>query len=159
MKIITSYFFVIGIAGVLVAGFLSDWLVKRTGLRFGRRFLGILSLSMLVLCFLIAAITPNNTIVVISLYTGQFFYSFTPVVAFSTCVDIGGERVGTVAGIMNFFGQVGAFFLAIGFGKIADITHSFNTPLTVIAGVLFAGSVCWLFVDPNKRLIAESGQH
>ena len=157
MKMITSYFFVIGIAGVLCAGFMSDWLVKRKGLVFGRKFLGILPFGLLALSFLVLAVTSNNTVVVISLYLGQLFYSFIPIVLFSTCVDIGGHRVGTVAGIMNFFGQVGAFFLAIVFGKIVDITHSFNAPLFIVAGVLFAGSMCWFFVDASRPITAESG--
>jgi len=156
MKMITSYFFIIGIAGVLSAGYLSDWLVKRKGLRFGRKFLGIIALSMLALSFLVAAVTSNNTVVVISLYIGQLFYSFIPIVSFSTCVDIGGDHVGTVAGIMNFFGQIGAFFLAIVFGKIVDITHSFSTPLIVVAGVLFAGSLSWFFVDASRSITVDS---
>jgi sugar phosphate permease len=156
MKIITTYFFIIGIAGVLLAGFLSDWLVKRKGLRFGRRFLGVLPLSLLALSFLVAALTSNNTVVVISLYFGQLFYSFYPIVSFSTCVDIGGDRVGTVAGIKNFFGQTGAFFLAIAFGKIADTTHSFNIPLFIVAGVLFVGSMLWFFVDASRPITAET---
>ena len=156
MKITTSYFFIIGIAGVLMAGFLSDWLVKKKGVRFGRRFLGMVPLGLLAITFLIIALTLNNTIVVIGLYMGQLFYSFIPLVSFSTCVDIGGNRVGTIAGIMNFFGQAGAFFLAIVFGKIADITHSFNIPLLVIAGVLFIGSMLWLFVDASKPITTET---
>src|SRR5438552_4543555 len=81
MKMITSYFFIIGIAGVLLAGFLSDWLVKRKGVRFGRKFLGILPMSLLALSFLLTAVTTSNTVVVISLYIGQLFYSFNPVVS------------------------------------------------------------------------------
>jgi sugar phosphate permease len=158
MKTMISYFFIIGIAGVLIAGFLSDWLVKRKGIRLGRRFLGVIPLSLLALTFLVAALTSNNTVVVISLYIGQLFYSFTPVVSFSTCVDIGGNRVGTIAGIMNFFGQAGAFFLAIVFGKIADMTHSFNIPLLLVAGVLFVGSMLWFFVDASRSITAETYQ-
>ena len=156
MKMIITYFFIIGIAGVLLAGFLSDWLVKRKGLRFGRRFLGISALSMLSFSFLVAAVTSNNTVVVVSLFIGQLFYSFIPIVSFSTCVDIGGDHAGTVAGIMNFFGQTGAFFLAIVFGKIVDMTHSFSVPMFVVAGVLFAGSMCWFFVDASRPVAAES---
>ncbi len=157
MKMITSYFFIIGIAGVLSAGFLSDWLVKRRGLRFSRRFLGMLPLSLLALSFFIDAVTSNNTIVIISLFTGQLFYSFTPIVAFSTCVDIGGSHTGTVAGIMNFFGQAGAFFLAVTFGKIVSSTHNFNTPLFVISVVLLGGSLSWLAVDPTKQVAGGTG--
>ena len=108
MKTVTSYFFIIGIAGVLSAGFLIDFLVKRKGLRFGRRFFGMIPLSLLALSFLIIALTENDVVVVVCLYLAQLFYSFNPLVSFSTCVDIGGDRVGTIAGIMNFCGQIGA---------------------------------------------------
>jgi ACS family glucarate transporter-like MFS transporter len=154
MKTITSYFFVVGVGGVLSAGFLSDWLVKKRGLRFGRKFLGAIALGLLALAFLLAAQTSNNMVVVLCLYVGQLAYSFVPIVSFSTCVDIGGNYVGTVAGIMNFFGQVGAFFLAIAFGKIVDLTDSFNAPLFIIAGVLLTGSLLWLLVDPSKKMIS-----
>lgn len=152
MKKITSYFFLIGIIGVLSGGFLSDWLVKTKGLKFGRRFFGMVPLGILAASFLVAALTSSNMVVVTCLFLAQLCYSFNPLVSFSTCVDIGGNCVGTVAGIMNFFGQVGAFFLAIAFGKIVDLTHSFSAPLFVIAGVLFVGSLLWLFVNPTRQL-------
>lgn len=156
MKMITTYFFVVGIGGVLVAGFLNDWLVRRKGLKFGRRLLGVLPLSLLAFSLFVAAITSYNAVVVFSLFFAQLCYSFYPIVSFSTCVDIGGRHVGTVAGIKNFFGQVGAFLLAIVFGKIADLTHNFNVPLLVVAGVVFLGSVCWLFVDASRPITAMS---
>jgi sugar phosphate permease len=153
MKMITSYFFIIGMAGVLSAGFLSDWLVKRKGLKFGRIFLGTGALSLLGLCFLVMALSPNNTTVILCLFMSQLFYSFIPLVSFSTCVDIGGNCVGTVAGTMNFFGQMGAFFLAVAFGKIVDVMHSFSAPMFVISAMLFTGSVLWLLVNPSRQII------
>src|SRR4051794_40016684 len=44
LKIITSYFFILGIAGVISAGFISDRLAKSKGLRFARRLLGVVPL-------------------------------------------------------------------------------------------------------------------
>jgi MFS transporter, ACS family, glucarate transporter len=155
MKMITSYLFIIGIAGALIAGVLSDKIVKKKGLLFGRRSVGIIALGITGFCFLVTATTSNNMIAVISLVIGDLFFSFFGITAFSTCVDIGGERAGTVAGIMNFAGQIGAFFLAIVFGKIADFAHNYNTPMFVIAGVLFTGAFIWLAVDPTKQISIE----
>ncbi len=56
---------------------------------------------------------------------------------------------------MNFFGQMGAFFLALMFGKIADLTHSFNYPLLIVAFVTLAGSMLWLIIDPTKQVTNE----
>jgi nitrate/nitrite transporter NarK len=71
---------------------------------------------------------------------------------FSTCVDVGGCRAGTVAGSMNFAGQTGAFFLAVVFGKIADMPHNYNTPVLLIAAILILESIAWLGIDPTKRV-------
>lgn len=155
MKMITFSVFIFGIVGSLAAGFISDYLVKQKGLGLGRKFLGVLALGLLSMSFLVAAMTPNNTIVILCLYTGLLFYPFNVIVSFSTCVDIGGNRVGTVVGIMNFFGQIGSFFLAVVFGKIVDITHSFDTPMFVLSSVLMTGSILWLFVDPSKPIMPD----
>jgi MFS-type transporter involved in bile tolerance (Atg22 family) len=53
---------------------------------------------------------------------------------------------------MNFFGQMGAFFLAIIFGKVVDVTHNFDHPLMLVAFVMFIGVALWLAIDPMKQL-------
>ncbi len=155
MKLTTSYLFILGIVGGVVTGFFSDWLVKKKGLKFGRQFLGSFALITISLLFFITALTPNNTIAALCLVCGYFFIPANGINGFSTCIDIGGCKAGTVAGIMNFAGNLGAFFLAIFFGKIVDVTHSFNAPLFVVAGVLFAGGLLWLLVDPTKPLTGD----
>jgi ACS family glucarate transporter-like MFS transporter len=156
MKMVTSYLFIVGIIAALSAGVASDWLVKKKGLRLGRRFMAMLSFGMMGILFLVTGTTTNNTMVIISLITAHFFYAPNVITFFSTCVDIGGNKAASVAGIMNFFGQLGAFFMAIVFGKIVDMTHSFSAPLYAISAVLFAGGLLWLFIDPGKPLIAEN---
>jgi ACS family glucarate transporter-like MFS transporter len=155
MKIATSYLFFVGIVAALSAGFVSDRLVKKKGLRFGRRFIAMLSFGMMGMLLLVTATTANNSIVIASLITAHFFYAPNVITSFSTCVDIGGNKAASVAGIMNFFGQLGSFFLAIVFGKIVDVTHNFNAPLYTLAAVLFTGGLLWLFIEPGKLLMAE----
>jgi MFS transporter, ACS family, glucarate transporter len=157
MKNTTSYLFVFGIVGAIVGGFFSDWLVKKRGLKFGRRFVGVTCLGVMSILFFVAAVTPSNTVASVALMCAYFFIPFNGINGFSTCVDIGESKACTVAGIINFAGNMGAFFLAILFGKIADATHSFNAPVFVIAAVIFAGSMLWLVVDPTKKIAAEEG--
>ena len=155
MKTTTSYLFIVGIIGGLLAGFFIDWLAKKKGLKFSRRFIGAMSLGMLGLMFVTTAATSSNTIAAGCLMIGYFFYPVFSINALSVCIDIGRSKACTVTGIMNFAGQMGAFFLAIMFGKIADVTHSYNVPLFVVAGVLCAGSLLSLAVDPTKQIAAE----
>ena len=155
MKFITSLIFIPAIVTNLAGGFLSDWLVKKKGLKFGRRSIGMLSMGMNCVLFLIEATTPNNTILVACLITGFACQLILGVVAFGVCIDIGGNYAGTVASVMNCIGQLGAFSLAIVFGKIVDATHSFNAPLFVISGLMSIGCLLWLLVDPTKKLIVQ----
>jgi ACS family glucarate transporter-like MFS transporter len=156
MKLITSSLFIVGIISAFSTGFLSDWFVKRNGLRFARRFMGMLCLGMLGGMIFITAMTTSKTIVVVSLITAYFFLPANTIASLSACIDIGGNNAGTVVGIKNFIGQIGSFLLAIVFGKIVDITHDFNAPLFVLAGVLFAGCLLWLAVDAGKPLRVET---
>ncbi len=152
MKEIVFILFLVGIAGFLVGGFCGDLLVKRKGLRFGRRFVGMSGLGACALLIFLAAILPQNNFAAFCLIAANGFFSFGVMVSYAVCTDIGRNNAGTVTGAMNFFGQMGAFFLAIIFGKMADVTHNFGYPLFVVAFVMLTGSLLWLAIDPLKQV-------
>jgi len=156
MKIITSSLFVAGIVGFLAGGFAGDLAVKKRGLRFGRRVVGMTGLGMCGLLIFLAAFTQGNYIAAYSLIAANAFFSFGVMVSYAVCIDIGRNNAGTVTGAMNFFGQMGAFFLAMIFGKLADLTHNFNYPLFIVAGVSLTGCLLWMGIDPTKQLRPES---
>ena len=116
--------------------------------------MGVFALSAIGILFFVTAISPDNTIASFSLMFCYFFMPANGINGFSTCVDIGGGKACTIAGIMNFAGNMGAFFLAVVFGKIADMTHSFTMPMFIIAGVSLIGSILWLSVDPTKKIFS-----
>jgi len=72
--------------------------------------------------------------------------------SFASCVELGGDRAGTIAGIMNFVGQTGAFLMSIFFGRIVDLSGSFDAPQFLMVGVLLAGALLWSRVDVTKRI-------
>jgi len=144
--------FVTAIIGLLAGGFVADWLVKKRGYRFGRRIVGITGMGMCGVLILFAAATSQNNTAAYCLVGANGFYGFCVMSCFGVCSDIGRNNSGTVAGAMNFFGQLGAFFLAIFFGKIAELTHNLNYPLFVVTGVLLIGCLFWLIIDPLQQL-------
>lgn len=144
--------FIAGIAGYLAGGFLADFLVRQKGLRFGRRFVGMSGIALCAIFILLAALVKNDRTAAYCLIAANGFYSYGVMSCFSVCADIGRNNSGTVSGAMNFFGQMGSFFLAIVFGKLADITHDFNYPLFAVVIVLTAGFLLWLAIDPLKTL-------
>jgi MFS transporter, ACS family, glucarate transporter len=145
-----SYF--LGALGCLVGGFLSDALVKKYGLAFGRRAVAMGGLGLSSMLFLSAGLTENNQIVGYLLALCVLTKDLALPVAFATCVDIGKKYAGTVAGTMNFAGQLGGFFITIIFGIIVEQTHNFNYPLILISGCLLVSALMWLKIDPNKGL-------
>jgi ACS family glucarate transporter-like MFS transporter len=152
MKAITSTLFIVGIIGFLAGGFTGDVSVKKMGLRGGRRIVGMTGLGMCGLLILTAAIVPNNNIAAGCLIAANGFFSFGVMVSYAVCIDIGRNNAGTVTGAMNFCGQMGAFFLAIIFGKIVQQTSNFNYPLFVVAGVAITGCLMWMGIDAEKKL-------
>jgi sugar phosphate permease len=152
MKVITSTLFIAGIGGFVAGGFAGDLSVKKRGLRFGRRIIGMTGLGMCGLLIFFAAVVSQNNIAAGCLISANFFFSFGVMVSYAVCIDIGRNNSGTVTGAMNFFGQMGAFFLAILFGKIVDATHDFNNPLFLLSAVSLSGCMLWLAIDPTKQV-------
>ena len=151
-KNIVFLVFVVGIVGLLIGGFCIDWLAKKKGLFFGRRLIGMFGIGLCGLSIFLAAVTSRPGIAAAALIAANGWYSFGVMSPFAVCTDIGRNNAGTVAGAMNFFGQMGAFFLAIVFGKMVDTTHDFNTPLYVISIAQFIGCLLWFGIDPTKQL-------
>jgi ACS family glucarate transporter-like MFS transporter len=156
MKITTSCLFIFAILSAILAGFFSDWLIRRKGVRFSRRFIGICCSSIMALMVFLSAENSNHLAVALCLISAHFFLPFVVINSFSACVDIGGQHACTLAGVMNFFGQTGAFLMSIFFGRIVDFTHSFDTPQFLMAGILLLGGLLWIGIDASKKFISPS---
>jgi MFS family permease len=154
-KVLIALMFGTGIVIVPLGGIFSDWLTKKKGLLFSRRSLGMTILGGTAIALFVVGFTSSNLVVAVNLVTAYLFFPLNNTNNYSVCIDIGGNSAGAVAGVMNFAGQMGAFIMLIVFGKLADLTHSYNIPVIVISIILFTGCLLWFFVDPRKQIIAE----
>ncbi|MBL7816452.1 MAG: MFS transporter [Saprospiraceae bacterium] len=145
-----SYF--LGALGCFLGGYASDYFVKTRGLIFGRRVVSVVGLGLSSLFFLAAALTTDNTLAGYLLAICVLTKDLALPVAFATCIDIGKGNAGTVAGAMNFAGQMGGLFITLIFGWLVQATGNFNLPLLLIAGCLAVAAVLWLWIDPTKTL-------
>ena len=155
MKMITSLLFLVGILGFFAGGFAGDWLPKKKGLKFGRRFIGLTGLCACGIFIFFAAIVSQPAVAATCLVIANGCFSFGVMVSYAVCSDIGRNNAGTVTGAMNFCGQMGAFTMSLLFGKIADATHNFNQPLFMVAAVMISGGLTWLLIDPTRQLHIE----
>ena len=152
MKQVTSLLFVVGIGGFLAGGAAGDRFLIHKGLKMGRRLTGMLGLGCCGILLFVAGFSANNTLAACCLIGANFSFSFGVMVSYAVCADIGRNNTGTVTGAMNFFGQMGAFFLALIFGQIIQATHRFDYPVYVVGAVLIAGCLLWLGIDAEKTL-------
>jgi MFS family permease len=152
MKRVVFCLFVVGTVGFLAGGAIGDRLVQRQGLRKGRRGVGITGLGGCGLLILLAGVVPSPGVAAGCLIAANGFFSFGVMMAYGTCIDIGGNASGTVTGAMNFAGQIGAFLLALLFGKVADLTHSLNKPLFALGLLACAGALLWRIIDPEQEI-------
>jgi MFS transporter, ACS family, glucarate transporter len=147
-----SFSYFLGAIGCIVGGFLSDLLAKKYGLRFGRRVVAITGLFLSAVLFLFSGLTGNDQLAGYLLAACVLTKDMALPVAFATCIDIGKNSAGSVAGAMNFAGQLGGFFITVIFGKVVHQTNNFNIPLFLIAGCLLIAAILWFFIDPEKEI-------
>ncbi|GAB3163709.1 MFS transporter [Telluribacter humicola] len=152
MQFFTTLPFISGAIGCFMGGFISDWLVKRFGLRIGRASVGMVGMGLSSLVMWVSALSEDNLTAAYLLSAGMLFKDLTLPVSFAVCVDIGKSRAGTVSGTMNMIGQLGGFFLAVFFGRIVDLSGDYNYPLYIIGTLLGFSSLLWLVIDPTQEL-------
>ena len=108
--------FIAAIIGLLAGGFLADWLVKKKGLRFGRRLWHDRHGHVCML-ILVAAITPQNNTSGFLSCCSKWFLWFLRNVVFGVCSDIGRNNSWNCGGRDEFFRANGSILSRYFFWK------------------------------------------
>jgi len=138
-------------AGSTVGGRISDILTRRYGNRIGR--CGVAVAGIALAAFFIASGTQVESArlasVVLAGGAGALYLSQSSF--WSVTADMGGASAGSVSGVMNMGGQIGGIVTA---SLTPLIAHQFSwtASFLVAACLCAAGSLAWLFVDPNVEL-------
>ena len=148
--------FVLGMAGCLAGGSASDYLSKKKGLKFGRRYVGMFGLVMAGICMITGSLIVDTSWAIIFLALGLAFKDFTLPVAWAVATDIGGKNAGTVAGTMGLAGQLGSAIMASAFGYILSSTGSYEIPVRIIGCLVIVGGLLWFRIDASKPLETET---
>jgi ACS family glucarate transporter-like MFS transporter len=139
----------------LSGGIASDALVRRLGLKWGRRAIGISALGCAGVFTVAAMITRQQilTVILLSIVYGAITFQQSGV--FGLCLDIGQSHAGAVVGLMNTSAQVGGLVSSVAFGYIVDRTGSYDAPFVPMAALLFLGALLWFKIDASEELGAE----
>ncbi|MCP5118476.1 MAG: MFS transporter, partial [bacterium] len=148
--------FVLGAMANLLGGVVSDRLVTRIGLKWGRRIVGLIGLGTSSVFILATVLAPSKVMAVVFLAIGFAASDFMLPVAWAVCLDVGKKYAGTVTGAMNTAGQLGSFLVAWAFGRVVTAYGgNYDAPLYPMAILMALSTLLWLRIDPTKQLVPE----
>jgi ACS family glucarate transporter-like MFS transporter len=151
--------YVVAVCANLAGGAASDAMVRRLGLKWGRRSLGIVGLGSACL-FTVAAMATSHqllTVILLALVYGAITFQQSGV--FGVCLDIGRKHAGSMVGLMNTSAQVGGLLSSVAYGYIVERLGSYNAPFIPMAVLLFVGALLWFKVDASTELSAGGVGH
>ena len=138
--------FLAGAAGDLLGGWFSDRWMHRTGnLKAARRGVAAAGFVIAGLAILPATFTSHTTTSVLFSCVAVFGLELTVGVSWAIPLDIGGNYAGSVASIMNMFGNLGSAISPALLGYMVR-TYGWNVPFVVssvlcVFGLMFCGRV------------------
>jgi ACS family glucarate transporter-like MFS transporter len=149
-------FFVAAFANC-AGGVVSNALVKKVGLKWGRCSIGAVGLGIAGLCTVAVLFTRSQLGAMILLSLIYAGITFQQPIMFAVCLDIGGAYAGAMVGAMNTAAQIGSFLSSLAFGYLVAHTGSYNVPFIPMAALLLIGAWLWIKVDPTEQLARASG--
>ena len=85
----------------------------------------------------------------IAMSLSSFAAEFSGPISWTTAMDIGGDRVGTVCGFMNMLGHFGGSVAPAVTGFLLTVSsNAWNLAFYCSALIYAAGALCWLLIDP-----------
>jgi MFS transporter, ACS family, glucarate transporter len=134
----------------------SDALVRRLGLKWGRRSLGHRRTRQCVPLHHCGhghwpAVNHSHPAL------ARLWRDHLPAVGvFGVCLDIGRKHAGSMVGLMNTSAQVGGALSSVAYGYLVNRFRSYDAPFVPMAALLLLGSNLWFEIDASRELRTES---
>jgi predicted MFS family arabinose efflux permease len=153
MAVFSALPFVLGAAGNVAGGFLSDRMVAAYGVKTARRLVGSSALVVSALLLLLMSLTRNHAAIVAFSSLGFGVADLMLPTAWALCLDVGGDHAGLVTGVMNSAGQFGGFVCSVLFGYVVQATGSYQTPLRGVAAMVLIAALLFTRIDASRPLL------
>jgi ACS family D-galactonate transporter-like MFS transporter len=143
--------------GVLVGGWVSDALIKRTGSATLGRKLPILT-GLLLASTIVAANYVDSNELVIAIMSLAFFGQGMVNLGWTLITDVAPQRlIGLTGGVFNLFANLAGISTPLVIGMIVGATGSFYYALAYIAGVAVIGALSYIFIVGEVRRVEIQG--
>jgi MFS family permease len=153
--LLSSLPFFVAACANLTGGMVSNALVKKIGLKWGRCSIGVAGLGTAAICALAVMFTGQRLATMILLSLTYAGITFQQPIMFAVCLDIGGAFAGAMVGAMNTASQIGSLISSVLFGYLVGRYGSYDLPFIPMAALLAIGAWLWLKVDPAQPLVPE----
>jgi MFS transporter, ACS family, glucarate transporter len=175
LALLTGGPLLLGMAGCYLGGLLTDYFVRRSGRKWGRRVCGVVGFGLASASYLAAvagASTGNVWLFAGFIALAGFFNDLTMATSWATCQDIGRRYAAIVAGSMNMIGNLGGTLTNFVTGMIVKhhqpepgmppdaagqdrLMQGYMICLTLYAVAFALGAVFWLRIDASKPLVGD----
>jgi len=139
------------VLGCLLGGTINDRITKLRGPRLGRCGVAAISIGVAGIFIACGSQVQSARLASFVLAGGAGALYLSQSSFWSVTADIGGGSSGSVSGVMNTGNQAGAALTAALTPWIAA-RFGWTTSFLVAAALCVIGALCWLFVDPSKKL-------
>ena len=142
----------IGWAGMLSGGVVTDWMVRRFGLRVGRVLPISFSRFLAMAAYIGCLFEPSALVAVVLLSVVAFSTDLgtAPVWAFTQ--DVGGKQVGSVLGWGNMWGNLGAAVTPPLLIWVIGEQENWDYAFIACAAAFFLSGVCAMGIDATKPI-------
>ena len=155
MGLFASLPFLMGFAGNIVGGAMSERMVTRYGRRRAYRVITTVCLSAGGVLLLGMSIAYSHMLILALATVGFGIMDLMLPSAWAMCMSLGGAYGGTATGIMNTAGNLGGWVCTVLFGYAVAITGNYNLPLRGVAVMVLLAAVLFSQVDCTQGLASE----
>jgi sugar phosphate permease len=142
-----------GAAGDLLGGTASDRCAKRFGnLKAARRVVALAGFLLAAIFIVPATFTRHSTASVLYSCVAVFGLEVTVGVSWAIPLDIGGDYAGSIASVMNTFGNLGSALSPVLLAYLVGF-YGWNTPFMVCCALCIAGALLSLGINADRKII------
>jgi MFS transporter, ACS family, glucarate transporter len=137
-----------GVIGCFSGGLLTDILVRKLGLLWGRRLPALTAGTACAICYALCLLINDPYVLIAVLACTYFLTDLSLGALWATYQDVGGPHVGSILGFNNMAGNLSAAIFTSIIGRLAE-HHMWHWVFIFSSASFVLTVICWSMVDPR----------